>query len=225
MRHFSIPCKRSKTIAPIFAACILSTFFCEFKGCVIFGCAPHPQTNRTIAKEYPMTNNITVEQVRELFRYDPLTGDLFWRVRPANRMQAGDKAGTLSKASGYMKIKIKSASHQSHRLIWLFVYGSFPDFEIDHINGIRDDNRLINLRAVSRSENCRNRGMQSNNTSGVMGVSWCKRANQWLARIYVDGANKHLGYFDRLQDAADARKTEAHAQAYHANHGDPNRVY
>lgn len=172
-----------------------------------------------------MTNIVTFEQVCRLFRYDPQTGKLFWRVKVAQRIHVGNEAGSIHKATGYRKIKINHDSHQAHRIIWLMVYGSFPDFEIDHINGIRDDNRLINLRSVTHAMNCRNRGMQSNNTSGTMGISWCKRSNQWLARIYVNGANKHLGYYTNLQEAAIARKNAENAHGYHINHGDPDRAY
>lgn len=169
-----------------------------------------------------MINTVTFEQVCRLFRYDPHTGKLFWRVKVAQCIHVGDESGSIHKATKYRKIKINHDSHQAHRIIWLIVYGSFPDFDIDHINGIRSDNRLINLRAVTRSENCRNRGMQSNNTSGIMGVSWCKRSNQWLASIYVNGTNKHIGYFDDLELAALSRKNAEILYGYHSNHGRQN---
>ena len=172
-----------------------------------------------------MTNSVTFEQACRLFRYDPQTGKLFWRVKAAHCVHVGDESGSVHKASGYRQIKINNISYKAHRIIWLIVYGSFPDFEIDHINGIRNDNRLINLRSVTHAMNCRNRGMQSNNSSGIMGVSWCKRSNQWLARIYINGASKHLGYFDDMESAALSRKNAEKLYGFHSNHGDPDRIY
>jgi len=76
--------------------------------------------------------------------------------------------------------------HKAHRLIWLYVYGEMPK-EIDHINGDRQDNRLENLRSVTRSQNQFNKAMAQNNTSGYRGVSWHKKSQQWVIRVCANG--------------------------------------
>lgn len=83
-------------------------------------------------------------------------------------------------------------------------YGDIPDgMEIDHINRIKDDNRIENLRVVTKRQNCCN---LSTNTSGIPGVIWCKQQKKWRARIWVNGKNKHLGLFENIEDAKVARK-------------------
>lgn len=104
----------------------------------------------------------------------------------------------------------------AHRLAWLYVNGSFPKNEIDHINRIRSDNRIANLRPASNLENAQNRSRSSNNTSGRSDVTWNKKTKKWRARLTVGYKRMHLGYFESLDDAFSAR-----AQAkmkYHTFH-------
>lgn len=97
--------------------------------------------------------------------------------------------------------------------------GHWPLFEIDHENGIRDDNRFKNLRDVNHSKNQQNQIIATNNNSGVTGVHWYKTRSCWAAKIKINGKNKHLGYFHNLGDAAAARKAAEQSLNYHSNHG------
>lgn len=99
-------------------------------------------------------------------------------------------------------------------------YGKIPEgMEIDHINHITDDNRIENLRLVTRKDNCKNVSMSKSNKSGVVGVSWCKRTCKWFASIRVDRKEKFLGRYDKIDDAAAARKAAELKYNFHKNHG------
>ena len=89
-------------------------------------------------------------------------------------------------------------SHKAHRLIFMLHNGFMPQ-EIDHINGDRADNRIENLRAVTRSENQCNRGVLANNTSGYAGVSWHKKSKAWVVRVMKNGKTRMLGYFKDIE--------------------------
>lgn len=158
--------------------------------------------------------------------YRPETGQLFWRLRnPAERYgrvfnsRFGGKEVTYNNGSGYTKVRFQGKLHYAHRIAWLLYYGDWPDGEVDHINGIRDDNRIENLRLASRGLNSRNMKLRSDSSSGVMGVYWHKQCGKWCARIKVDGRNKSLGLFSELDDAIEARKEAQKRYGYHENHG------
>ena len=108
--------------------------------------------------------------------------------------------------------------HQGHRLIWLYEYGYFPEM-IDHINHTKTDNRLCNLREAVREINGKNRPLQSNNTSGVHGVSWHSRNKRWTARINVDKKRISLGRFANYSDAVNARMNAEVLYGYSELHG------
>jgi hypothetical protein len=137
--------------------------------------------------------NLTAEEVRRLFNYDPDTG-IFTRLVNRHRFKAGEVAGAKSD-DGYINIKIRTKTYKAHRLAWLYVYGLFPSLQVDHINGIRSDNRISNLREVSHSGNTQNqKEAQRSNKSGFLGVSPNNR--RWKATIAVHGEYKYLGTFD-----------------------------
>jgi hypothetical protein len=138
--------------------------------------------------------------------YDPNTGVFTWAISSARRIQVGARAGCLDKA-GYIQIRIDGKIHRAHRLAWFFVHGVYPADQIDHINGVRDDNRISNLRIATHGENQQNRGKQKNNTSGYLGVSWHKHRGKFSAQIQVNGKQKNLGYFDDPDEAHQAYVT------------------
>lgn len=140
---------------------------------------------------------LTQERVKELLDYYPATGVFVWKVNK-NRAKAGSTAGSPY-STGYVYIQIDGKKYKAHRLAWLYVYGCWPDKEIDHINRNRSDNRLGNLRDTDK--NSWNTGDYKNNTSGYQGVSWHKHAKKWLAQIKVYGKQKHLGLFDTIEAA------------------------
>lgn len=123
--------------------------------------------------------------------------------------------------SRYKKVWIDGKNQYLHRVLWEEANGPIPEgMQIDHINGDRYDNRLENLRVVTRQENMRNARRSCSNTSGVTGVSWNKRDQKWQAKIYDDnGKQVHLGFHANLDDAVAARKEAEERLGYHANHG------
>lgn len=177
----------------------------------------------------------TPEELRQLLRYEPETGKLFWKQRDVslfedrgngaaanaaswNARYAGAEALTALNAAGYRHGAVFGCKLRAHRVAWALVHGQWPQGEIDHINGITDDNRLENLREVTGQENQRNSKRPANNTSGVVGVSWYEPARKWVARIRVI-KRIHLGYFDDFNEAVAARKAAEAAYGFHQNHG------
>jgi hypothetical protein len=154
----------------------------------------------------------------EFFKYNPDTGKLFWRVDRGQRVKAGDEAGSVS-PRGYLKVKLHGRVYQTHRIAWLLIHGEWPKFEVDHINGVKTDNRLANLRVATRSANLRNAKRPVTNMSGVMGVNWHKASGKWVAQIKVHGKKQHLGLFENIDDAAAARKAAEIEHGFHPNHG------
>lgn len=150
-----------------------------------------------------------LEALRGLLDYDPDTGIFAWRVARnsfGGGVKPGDFAGSMTD-QGYVQIIVDQRRYRAHRLAWLFMTGSFPPdgHEIDHINGIRSDNRRNNLRLATRSENNMNAGLRTNNRSGHRGVSWVGTRKQWTARITIGGRVRCLGNFDHIDDAVRAR--------------------
>lgn len=157
----------------------------------------------------------------EIFQYAPTTGQLFWNPRSGdiswNKVFAGKPAGCLD-SKGYIRIRTNKAVWVAHRVIWKLVHGTDPEF-IDHINGIRHDNRIENLRSVSQTENARNTRRKRHNTSGVSGVHWVTKDQRWLASIHHEGKRINLGQFRSFEDAVAARRAGETKYGYHPNHG------
>lgn len=165
-----------------------------------------------------------------LLRYNSESGGLVWLERPRelfpaerhwkrwNTKFAGRPAFTAL-AAGYLQGRIFNRSYFAHRVAWALVYGEWPSGDVDHINGTRDDNRLVNLRAVPHVDNCRNQKQRSTNTSGVNGVNWDARCHKWRADITIDGVSRNLGRFTNKSDAIAARKNADREHGFHKNHG------
>lgn len=151
-------------------------------------------------------NKLSHARVKELLEYDQDTGVFTWRVAlRKNQIRAGDVAGHLNVSLGYVTTSIDGVALYMHRLAWFWTYGVWPLQVIDHINGNRADNRLINLRDVSNQTNVQNsKAISRKNTSGVRGVSWHKQRCKWTARIRVSGAYKSLGLFKTIKEAGAA---------------------
>ena len=148
---------------------------------------------------------IDQETVKNLFYYDAESGRLLWRNGNGRNVKPWQEAKAPN-GHGYYTAKIKGKSYLAHRLAWLYVHGSLPDGDLDHKNRVRNDNRLCNLRQVSRTDNCQNISLPSHNKSGHIGVSWIKSHQSWTVYIKVDKKNKWLGYFKDLGEAVAARK-------------------
>lgn len=156
--------------------------------------------------------------------YNPETGLFIWNRREElargdksfNTRFSGKECGRIN-TNGYRVIcfRHEGTLHilKAHRLAWMIAHGKLSDGVIDHINRNPSDNRISNLRDVSRAINQRNSSMQRNNTSGVTGVSWCKHKGQWRATACVDGRKRHAGYFSCIHES------EAAIKAFRAKHG------
>ena len=148
---------------------------------------------------------ITQAELTHRVTYDPLTGTFIWRNPAKYRLAyTGKIAGSLH-THGYIKISIDSISYPAHRLAWLYTHGAFPTDCIDHINGIRSDNRLINLRAVDRKANAENRrAARIGHATGFLGVVWRPRNGKYEARISVNKQYMYLGLFSTPEAAHEA---------------------
>lgn len=157
---------------------------------------------------------ISQARLKALLNYDPDTGVFTWKVNRRPTIRIGDIAGCERR--GYWVLKVDQHVYFSHRLAWLYVHGVWPTGDIDHINRIRDDNRLSNLRECSRAENCQNTTARKSNTSGHKGVSWVAQRQKWVAQIVINGKNVNLGRYSSIEDAIAARRAAEQAHYTHA---------
>lgn len=176
---------------------------------------------------------LSYAQVSALLKYDSETGKLYWLERPVEMFQgsphgspaavaqmwnkrfAGKEALTATMTHGYRIGYILKRLHLAHRVAWILSTGSWPDNHIDHINGDPSDNRLENLRDVTRYGNMRNTRIHKCNTSGHSGVVWDKPRGKWVVFI----GSKYIGGFQEKADAINARKNAEREHGYHPNHG------
>jgi hypothetical protein len=175
---------------------------------------------------------LTQKRLQELFNYQADRGALVWKHRPPkdfdalsnwktwNKRFAGMVAGTCVNGS-YVSITLGGRTYRAHRLVFLHVHGYLPK-EVDHINGIRSDNRINNLRAADKTINGKNQKLKSTNTSGVVGVHMNKEAKKWQSSIRVGGRKGkklYLGIFSNFDEACAARAAAEAKYGFHPNHG------
>lgn len=143
---------------------------------------------------------LTAETVRKLLDYEPETGVFRWRVGASGRRGGkGSVAGCLRRDS-YRSLQVNGETYAEHRLAWLYVYGEWPSGEIDHINMVRDDNRIDNLRIATRSQNKANSQAKRNNPTGFKGVH-LNKVGKFEAKITLNSRQKHLGRFQTAEEA------------------------
>ena len=163
-------------------------------------------------------HEITQELLKEHFEYRD--GHLWWiKPRARSSVKIGQQFGSCL-SSGYMIGGLKGKSYYEHRLIWLYHYGKSPEQHIDHINGVKDDNRIENLREATSQQNNFNRKPNSNSTSNYKGVCWHKQRKKWLAQHRYKGKLYYLGLYETEEEAAEAyRKATEHLHKEFANYG------
>lgn len=149
---------------------------------------------------------LTQKRLKELLHYDPLTGIFTRLTRQSSNTKVGDIVGYKDNI-GYLSARMDDKLYFLHRIAWLYVKGYFPEYQIDHKNGIRDDNRFTNLRHVTNSCNMQNTKKYCTNKSGFPGVHWHKAASKWAARLTINYKESHLGCYEEVLDAALARLT------------------
>ena len=152
---------------------------------------------------------VTFDQANERFMYCGETGRIIDR-------RTGIEAGRVevNRNTSYRRISAFGRRFRGHQIAWLLFYGRWPEGEIDHIDGDGLNNRIVNLRCGTRSQNQRNQRPGKRNRSGVLGVSWDSQHHSWQAHIWIDGKRKHIGRFKRLKHAAAARAAAAEADGY-----------
>lgn len=170
-------------------------------------------------------NPPSIKKLQEALDYMPDTGALVWKIRPLhhfknltsqkkwNTRYAGKVAGTFDH-EGYVLVGVGGVLMKAHRVVWAISHGSWPSGCIDHINHDRADNRLENLRVVSRSENNRNMAARSAHP----GVRWRARTSKWLASIRANGKQVHIGSFATLEEAIAAWERAKDRLGFHPNH-------
>ena len=152
-------------------------------------------------------SELTQERVQELFEYDFETGLLTWKKRKSYCNRAGHSVGPMN--NEFLRVNVDKKSYYVHQIIWLLIYGYFPD-KIKHINHKRFDNHLLNLKEILQKvkveKRIKIRKLSSNNSSGVTGVFFDRNAGQWRAQMCIEGKTISLGYFEDLNEAAMARE-------------------
>ena len=178
----------------------------------------------TINKE--KEKQFSIEYLKNRLDYNSETGVFKWKFKNVNQPDDkifnklfGGKIIFSKNHNGYLQIKIDKKSFLIHRIAYLFMTGEWPNGQIDHINGDRVDNRWDNLRVVNNEENQKNQKIYSNNTSGVIGVSWCETKNKWKVQISGNKKRIYLGLFKNFNEAVRARKNAEVIYGYHENHG------
>ena len=175
----------------------------------------------TKQSDYQIRNGIiSHDRLKDVINYSPNTGDII-ATASRGRVKQGDVLGSLDKG-GYVVLRIDNREYKGHRIAWFYTHGEWPNGQMDHINHIKNDNRLKNIRVVSDAENKKNLALSKDNTSGITGVYWFKPAKLWKAQINVNGKGKVLGYFKNRLDAAECRKKAEVSLGYHVNHGAKN---
>ncbi len=145
-------------------------------------------------------NDLTADEVRSLFDFNPATGELQWRVRRQG-VRSSRSRNSLN-SHGYREVTIRGRSYLVHRIGWLHHFGKWPVSQLDHVNGVRTDNRIKNLREATPSQNQWNRRKPKNNTSGFKGVSLYKKGRRrWRAIIKVGEKSVYLGVYKTAQEA------------------------
>jgi hypothetical protein len=152
----------------------------------------------------------TQERLKKLLHYNPETG-LFTRKTGRGGRSAGSPVGCTPKGDfGYVVIGVDRRLYLAHDLAFVFMVGVWPLEDVDHINGVKDDNRWGNLRPATRSQNNGNSRLRTDNTSGLKGVSFSKERQKWTAQIGIHGKQTSLGRFETREAAYAAYAAAAH---------------
>lgn len=151
---------------------------------------------------------ITQKRLKQFLNYTPETGIFVW-VDTFNAYAVKDDIAGRLTPYGYLTIYIEGKPYYAHRLAWLYVYGEWPPDQIDHIDRVKNNNQIANLRIATRQQNARNADKRKSFTSPYKGVHWNKEKRKWKAQIRDGKAQKHLGYFKYELQAACAYQNKA----------------
>lgn len=161
-------------------------------------------------------------------KYCPKTGKFTWLYRdnpaPANwnSIYAGKECGHMSK-NGYVYLTVSLDGQYkhilAHRVAWYIMFGEVPKHQIDHINGNRTDNRIVNLREATPGQNSRNTKLSVRNSSGFSGVHWYKSRRKWQTYTDYQGKRFFLGYYDNKDEAISAVEAFKNERDFSERHG------
>lgn len=170
-------------------------------------------------------DDLSYDFVSSILDYFPESGKIYWKPRTPDMFEGKNRSPehccsiwnaknsgkqiTYKNNYNYILARIYGNAYQVSRIAWLLFYKEWPCDEIDHINGIRSDNRILNLRIANRSQQGFNRSIQKNNSVGLKGVSWCKIKNKWRSRTTIKRKEIFLGYFNTPEEAYAAYKKAA----------------
>jgi hypothetical protein len=164
--------------------------------------------------------DITLQQLKQVLRYDPTLGIFQW-LPTANvkGISAGSRAGSIETRSGYRRIKLNGKMYTEHRLVWFYVHGVWPTGVIDHINHDRSDNRIQNLRDVTHKENMLNKKALTTSITGHQGIWFNQKTSRYVAEITKDGKKVYQKSFTTANLAIEAREAKLKQLGFHENHG------
>ena len=141
------------------------------------------------------------QSIKKYISYDSQTGILYWKESPSPKCRTGSVIGHRCPKLGYICLRFKYKHFRAHRIAWFLHYGTWPDI-VDHINGVRDDNRIENLRSVDTRTNCQNK--KHNRDGRLVGTSLDKRTGRWRSCIMIRGKKTYIGMFSTEKEAHEA---------------------
>jgi hypothetical protein len=145
---------------------------------------------------------LTQDELKKYVSYNPVTGYFHSNGVKFSNKEPGERVGTKHLTKGYRYIVVKGKTYREQRVAFLYMTGNWPVNQVDHINGIKDDNRWCNLRDVTPTVNCQNRKLFITNKSGYKGVCWNKQTNKWQVLCRKDGKQMYFGQYADLAEAS-----------------------
>lgn len=189
-------------------------------------CTAHYETRHYDAAKSPLGHlctdcrkpkgKLTQALLHKFYNYDAATGVLTHRL-PQHGKEIGDAIGSLAN-TGYLAMAINNTDYLVHRIIWMYVHGYMPE-QVDHIDHVKTNNALNNLREVTNTINSKNASVSKNSATRVNGVSFNKARNKYRAYVTVNRKQINLGSFDTLDEAIEARRKADNEHDFHTNHG------
>jgi len=164
--------------------------------------------------------DFTWAELDELLKYNPTTGQLIWKTNKHSKsIVPGTEAGCINKVNGYRTISLFGLSYPAHHIAWFMYHKDWATNQLDHINQVRSDNRISNLREVSIAENARNRSRRLGTSTGEHGIWFDRRRYKYVAEITMNGKRVYLKRFDDIDEAVASREAKLKELGFHDNHG------